>query len=128
LYRSNNEGKPCSHLIFGVDQAINTGNGIPLVLFFFFYFEFMSTDNILKLIFPAMYFFPLIVFRDYREKKLLDEKTLIKCYELFGQELLNLHLGQGLDIHWHKGGVNPGVEEYLQMCVSSITLWCVLKI
>jgi len=83
-------GKPCSHLIFGVDQAINTGN--------------------------AMYFFPLIIFREYREKNLLDDSTLIKCYELFSQELLNLHLGQGLDIHWHKGGVNPNVQEYLQMC------------
>jgi len=61
-------------------------------------------------------FFPLIVFRDYKEKNLVDDKTLIRCYELFGQELLNLHLGQGLDIHWHKGGVSPTVNEYLQMC------------
>jgi len=83
-------GKPCSHLIFGVDQAINTGN--------------------------AMYYFPLIVFRDYKAKNLVDDTMLVKCYELYGQELLNLHLGQGLDIHWHKGGVNPDVQEYLQMC------------
>lgn len=78
-----------------------------------------------------MYFFPLIVFRDYKAKNLVDDKMLVRCYELFGQELLNLHLGQGLDIHWHKGGVNPDVQEYLQMYVRKtffflLSFWKVL--
>jgi len=41
---------------------------------------------------------------------------LIRCYQFYSQELLNIHLGQGLDIHWHQGNKNPTVEEYLQMC------------
>jgi geranylgeranyl pyrophosphate synthase len=83
-------GKECIHLLYGVDIAVNAGN--------------------------AMYFFPLAVFRDYHAKGQVSDATLIQCYELYGQELLNVHLGQGLDIHWHQGKKNPNVQDYLQMC------------
>jgi len=83
-------GKPCLHLIYGVDLAINAGN--------------------------ALYFLPLLIFKDYQENKKVSESTLIRCYQLYNQELLNLHLGQGLDIYWHQGKKNPSIDEYLQMC------------
>jgi geranylgeranyl pyrophosphate synthase len=83
-------GKECIHLLYGVDIAVNAGN--------------------------AMYFFPLAVFRDYHKNKQVSDTMLIRCYELYGQELLNVHLGQGLDIHWHQGKRSPSVQDYLQMC------------
>jgi hypothetical protein len=30
------------------------------------------------------------------------------------QEMINLHMGQGLDIWWHNGKKEPNVQEYLQ--------------
>eukprot|EP01124_Arcella_intermedia_P032867 TRINITY_DN774_c0_g1_i1.p1 TRINITY_DN774_c0_g1~~TRINITY_DN774_c0_g1_i1.p1 ORF type:complete len:451 (-),score=78.11 TRINITY_DN774_c0_g1_i1:342-1511(-) len=83
-------GKECIHLLYGVDIAINAGN--------------------------ALYFLPLLIFKEYREQKKVSDEVLLKCYELYSQELLNVHLGQGLDIHWHQGKKNPGAQEYLQMC------------
>eukprot|EP01127_Copromyxa_protea_P004222 TRINITY_DN14119_c0_g1_i1.p2 TRINITY_DN14119_c0_g1~~TRINITY_DN14119_c0_g1_i1.p2 ORF type:complete len:360 (+),score=106.09 TRINITY_DN14119_c0_g1_i1:1528-2607(+) len=83
-------GKPCIHITYGVDIAINAGN--------------------------ALYFFPLMIFKDYHEKNQLTAEQLVRCYELYNQELLNVHLGQGLDIHWHQGHKEPTVDEYLQMC------------
>jgi len=35
---------------------------------------------------------------------------------MYSQEMINLHLGQGLDIYWHQGKKNPTIDEYLQMC------------
>jgi len=83
-------GKPCIHLTYGVDIAINAGN--------------------------ALYFLPLMIFKDYHNKDQLTKEQLVRCYEMYNQELLNVHLGQGLDIYWHQGHKNPGVQEYLQMC------------
>jgi len=83
-------GKECIHLLYGVDVSINTG--------------------------CAMYFLPFQIFRDYRKNGLVSDSMLLKCYELYGQELTNVHLGQGLDILWHKGTGNPSVQDYLQMC------------
>jgi len=83
-------GKPCIHITYGVDIAINAGN--------------------------ALYFLPLLIFKDYRARGQLNLEQLVRCYELYNQELLNVHLGQGLDIYWHQGHKNPNVQEYLQMC------------
>jgi len=82
-------GKPCLHIIYGTDVAVNAGN--------------------------AMYFLPLILFKELREKEVPHE-LLVKAYELYAQEMINLHFGQGLDIWWHNGKKNPNVKEYLQMC------------
>ena len=43
---------------------------------------------------------------------------MIKCYECYAQQMINVHLGQGLDIWWHnaKKEQNPTVGQYLQMC------------
>lgn len=83
-------GKPCLHLVYNQDVAINAGN--------------------------AMYYLPLAILR--RKRNIIPEKTLIRCYELCSQELLNLHMGQGMDIWWHgeKGDHTPTTGQYLQMC------------
>jgi len=70
-------GKPCLHLIYGVDVAINAGN--------------------------AMYFLPLVELKELRKNNKVSSDVLVKAYELYSEELTNLHLGQGLDIWWHSG-------------------------
>lgn len=80
--------KPCTYKIFGTDIAINAGN-------FMYYLPFSMLLN---------------------EKKMPAEKK-IKIYELYGQEMIRLHAGQGMDILWHRGQKYDVKEnEYLQMC------------
>ncbi|MBI4018448.1 MAG: polyprenyl synthetase family protein [Candidatus Aenigmarchaeota archaeon] len=80
-------GKPCTYRIFGTDIAINAGN--------------------------FMYYAPLLVLL---RSKISNEKKL-RAYEMYAQEMLNIHLGQASDILWHRGLAEPsGEEEYLQMC------------
>lgn len=81
-------GKPCTHRIFGTDVAINAGN--------------------------FMYFVPLLKLLENRYK--FDEKTLLRAYEIYAQEMTNIHAGQALDIIWHKGNSNPTEAQYMQMC------------
>ena len=82
-------GKPCTYKIFGSDIAINAGN--------------------------SMYYLPLLVL--LKNKMRLPSEKLLRLYEIYSQELINIHLGQGMDITWHKSLCNPkGVDEYLQMC------------
>ncbi len=84
-------GKPCTHKTFGEDIAINAGN--------------------------TMYFLPLLVLMKNRDK--FDDKTLIKLYEVYVQEMINVSSGQATDIAWHKGIANANnisEEEYMQMC------------
>jgi len=82
-------GKKAIHLMYGVDIAVNAGN--------------------------AMYFLPLLVLKERREK--LDPQVLLQCYEVYSQEMINLHFGQGMDIWWHSGkGNDPNAQQYLQMC------------
>jgi geranylgeranyl pyrophosphate synthase len=81
-------GKPCTHKIFGIDIAINAGN--------------------------FLYFLPLAVFVKNRNK--FDDKTLLRSYEIYAQEMTNIHAGQAMDIWWHKGNSNPTETQYMQMC------------
>ncbi len=83
-------GKPATHLIYGEDIAINAGS--------------------------ALYFLPLTIL--YRNSKNLSDKKKIAIYDLFGEEMVRVSLGQAMDISWHKG-VKKNVSEnhYLQMCV-----------
>jgi len=81
-------GKPCLHKIFGVDTAINAGN--------------------------FLYFLPMMIFHKNSEK--FEEKVLLRAYRVFAEEMVNIHFGQGADIHWHKGGKQDiSEEQYLQM-------------
>lgn len=82
-------GKPCIHKIFGVDVAINAGN--------------------------FMYFYPLLALMKNKEK--FKPEVLVKAYEVYVQEMINISLGQGTDIFWHNGKATQIEEdEYLQMC------------
>lgn len=81
-------GKPCTHKLFGQDVAINAGN--------------------------FLYFVPALAMI---KSKSFDDKTLVRAYGAYIQEMMNIHLGQGLDIWWHKGGkLDVTEEQYLQMC------------
>ncbi|KPJ71264.1 hypothetical protein AMJ50_02795 [Parcubacteria bacterium DG_74_3] len=82
-------GKPVLHKIFGIDIALNAGN--------------------------FMYFFPLLALIKNKDK--FKTEILIRAYEAYVQEMINLGFGQGTDIYWHKGKAQEiSEEEYLQMC------------
>jgi len=84
-------GKPCTHKIFQLDIAVNAGN--------------------------AMYYLPLLPLMTQKEK--LTPETERDIYEVYVQEMINLSMGQAMDIAWHKGIANAdklGEEDYLQMC------------
>ena len=82
-------GRPCLHKIFGEDIAINAGNFI--------------------------YFLPLLALIKNKDK--FKSEVLVRAYETYIQEMVNISLGQGTDIYWHKGRAEKIDEkEYLQMC------------
>ena len=82
-------GKPCTYKIFGVDVAINAGN--------------------------FMYTIPSLAFIKNRGN--FPDNVLLDAYEVFTQEMINIHIGQAMDIWWHNGKVRDLKEDqYLQMC------------
>jgi len=84
-------GKPCTHRLFDLDVAINAGN--------------------------AMYYLPLLPLIKNRGK--LSTKKLSEIYEVYVREMINLSLGQAMDIAWHKGLADAEKiteKQYLQMC------------
>jgi geranylgeranyl diphosphate synthase, type I len=84
-------GKPCTYKIFGVDIAVNAGN--------------------------AMYYLPLIPLME--QKNSIKTELLRDVYEIYIQEMINLSIGQAMDIAWHRGLANANKikeEDYLQMC------------
>lgn len=84
-------GRPCTYRIFGLDIAVNAGN--------------------------AMYFLPLLPLME--RKSDLHPRMLHDVYEVYVQEMINLSMGQAMDIAWHKGISNAdslGEKDYLQMC------------
>jgi geranylgeranyl pyrophosphate synthase len=84
-------GKPALHLIYGEDVAINAGN--------------------------VLYFLALLPLLKNKEK--FDEKTLLRIYEMYANEMIRIHFGQGTDIAWHRGIANANnvsEDEYLEMC------------
>src|SRR3972149_2455 len=84
-------GKPCTYKLYGVDMAVNAGN--------------------------AMYYLPLLPLIKKKEK--ISSQTLCKIYEAYVQEMINLSLGQAMDIAWHRGLAKADVineKNYMQMC------------
>jgi geranylgeranyl pyrophosphate synthase len=84
-------GKPCTYRIYGVDVAVNAGN--------------------------AMYYLPLLPLMEKRKQ--LHPTKLRNLYEVYTQEMINLSLGQAMDIAWHRGIAHADTlreEDYLQMC------------
>jgi len=87
-------GKPAVHLIYGVDTAINSGS--------FLYFLPLACIDSWAGINPG-----LAQADNYRAE----------AYSLWAAYLRKLHLGQAIDIHWHRDfGIIPSVDEYLAMC------------
>ncbi|MFH1432826.1 MAG: polyprenyl synthetase family protein [archaeon] len=81
--------KPTIHNIYGTDIAINAGN--------------------------ALYYIPLKIIDENKNK--LGPELTSRAYEVYVQEMINLSLGQAMDIWWHRGkNNNVSVEQYLQMC------------
>jgi geranylgeranyl diphosphate synthase type I len=84
-------GKPCSYRIFGIDIAVNAGN--------------------------TMYYLPLLPLMEKRKN--VPAEKLNDIYEIYVQEMINLSIGQAMDIAWHKGLANADEideKDYLQMC------------
>lgn len=82
-------GEPALHHRYGQDVALNAGN--------------------------AMYFLPLKVVG--KNPAGLDSRTQLAMYEMLMDELNRTHLGQGMDIHWHRNREATVSEaEYLEMC------------
>lgn len=84
-------GKPCTYKIYGVDIAVNAGN--------------------------AMYYLPLLPLIENKEK--ISTEKLCKIYGIYVKEMINLSLGQAMDIAWHRGLANADEiveKDYLQMC------------
>jgi geranylgeranyl pyrophosphate synthase len=82
-------GKPCLHKIFGIDIAMNAGN--------------------------FLYFLPLLAL--VKNKNKFKSEVLVRAYETYIREMINLSFGQATDIYWHKGKAKEISEnQYLQMC------------
>jgi len=84
-------GKPCTYKIFQTDIAVNAGN--------------------------AMYYLPLLPLMAQRTK--LSAEAQRDVYEVYVQEMINLSMGQAMDIAWHRGIANAddlAEDDYLQMC------------
>ncbi len=82
-------GKPAAHITYGTDTAINCASWL--------YFEA-----------------PVCI-----DKLDLTEKTKLDFYQLYTNELRRLHLGQAMDIYWHREkNVFPTIDEYQAMVKS----------
>ncbi len=84
-------GKLCTYKIFQVDIAVNAGN--------------------------AMYYLPLLPLMAQSAK--ISAEMQRDVYEVYVQEMINLSMGQAMDIAWHRGIANAddlSEEDYLQMC------------
>jgi len=80
-------GKPSTHILYGVDVAVNAGN--------------------------AMYYIPLVLLFGPG----LSDKKKLEIYNLYAKYMLRLSFGQAFDIYWHRGKGVVSEKKYLQMCV-----------
>ena len=80
-------GKPAVHLIYGTDLSINTGN--------------------------FLYFLPHICI----DSSSFADEIKLAAYRYYNDSMTHLHIGQGLDILWHRDkDYIPSEEEYMTMC------------
>lgn len=79
-------GQPATHITYGMDVALNAGSWL--------YFEAAACIKNLE----------------------ISDAEKLEFYELFLEELRRLHLGQAMDILWHRNPqIIPTVEEYKAM-------------
>ena len=77
---------PCAHLKYGLDTALNAGSWL-----------YFNAATCIK-------------------NSGLSDKERLFCHELYEMELRRLHLGQAMDIAWHReADFFPSVDEYKQM-------------
>ena len=83
-------GEKALHLKYGEDVSINVGN--------------------------YLYYLPLKAILSHRDD--IDHEKLLRAYEIYSEEMINVSLGQGMDIYWHnlEKGNEITESEYLQMC------------
>ena len=80
-------GKPAVHLIYVTDLSINTGN--------------------------FLYFLPHICI----DSSSFKDEIKLAAYRYYNDSMTHLHIGQGLDILWHRDkDYIPSEEEYMTMC------------
>jgi len=85
-------GKLCIHRLFGLDIAINVAN--------------------------EMFYLPLLPL--IKNKNKFSEDKIIRIYEIYVQEMINVGFGQAMDIAWHRGLADADKvtwKQYAQMCV-----------
>ncbi len=79
-------GKPALHLKYGIDTSVNTAN--------------------------AVYFFPFQILKKSKIPKAQKEKVS----EILIEAMNRMHIGQGLDVFWHRNtGLIITPEQYMQM-------------
>ncbi len=79
-------GKPCAHISYGLDTALNAGA--------WFYFEALSLIDVQN----------------------ISDGDKLALHKMVEQELRRLHLGQAMDIYWHRNvSVFPTEKEYEAM-------------
>jgi octaprenyl-diphosphate synthase len=80
-------GKPAAHLLYGADTAINSGS--------------------------FLYFLPFVCIDTWDA----PPQAQLKLYQLLVLNLRRLHLGQSMDIAWHRDPLFiPSVADYVKMC------------
>lgn len=79
-------GKPAAHITYGLDTALNAASWL--------YFEATACINTLN----------------------LSQTQQLELYNLYSRELRRLHLGQAMDIYWHRNkDIFPTMDEYKAM-------------
>lgn len=80
-------GKPAVHMLYGTDLSINTGN--------------------------FLYFLPHVCI----DSSPFPEQVKLAAYRYYNESMTRLHIGQGLDILWHRDkNYFPALDEYMTMC------------
>lgn len=81
-------GKPAVHITFGEDLSINGGN----------FLYYLCTKAI--------------------DEAPVTERVKLLVYQIYAKYMRRLHLGQGMDIVWHRRKeIIPTVQQYEQMCI-----------
>jgi octaprenyl-diphosphate synthase len=89
-------GKPAAHILYGLDTAINGA--------------------------CFLYFLPLRCIEAWAGEPAQTSPELpggrkSRVYAIWGDYMRKLHLGQAMDIHWHRDFASlPGLDEYYAMC------------
>jgi octaprenyl-diphosphate synthase len=80
-------GKPAAHIVYGEDRAINSGA-------FLYFLSLSCLEN-----WPG------------------PAETRGRIWSIWGRYMRRLHLGQAMDIHWHRDFSSlPDIDEYYTMC------------